>query len=163
MSDSLPRRVARRTTLTSIVTIFSAVAPGLVGAQPTYSPPAIVASHPVKFESAGTRYFRSASPDSTPLYFEYQVDEPVTVKRGQLIYPPELKAKKVGGSVVLLFVVDSSGHVERGSERVVRSSRPEFTAAAMTMLGSARLTPAVRKGSHVRQVVQQAFVFAPRR
>jgi TonB family protein len=102
--------------------------------------------------------------DSTPAYFEYQVDQPVTaISWGHLRYPPDLKAKRISGSVVLRFIVDSSGHVERGSERVLRTSHPAFTAAAMSTLSTARLTPALRKDKHVRQVVEQAFVFEPKR
>jgi hypothetical protein len=45
--------------------------------------------------------------DSSPVYLEYEVDDPVAVTRGNLIYPPLLKAKKITGSVLLRFVVDS--------------------------------------------------------
>jgi TonB family protein len=106
---------------------------------------------------------RRVGTDTTPVYFEYEVDQPVTaIKWGKLQYPAELKAKGVGGAAILEFVVDTAGHVIHGSEHVVRSDHPEFSASAMNLLPTAQLTAAIRKDRHVRQVVQQAFVFAPK-
>lgn len=79
----------------------------------------------------------------------------------QPVYPDSLKAGKVEGEVLIQFVVDTAGHVEPGSERVLRASRDAFRVAVVSTLGSARFTPALRKGQRVRQLVQQPFKFAP--
>lgn len=45
------------------------------------------------------------------------VDQPVTPLPGSPVptYPPELKAARVGGEVLVQFVVDTVGHVEPGT------------------------------------------------
>jgi len=102
--------------------------------------------------------------DSTPIYFEYEVDQPVTaLKWGKLEYPPDLKSRGVTGAAIIQFVVDTAGRVVHGSEHIVRSDHPEFSKSAMALLTTAQLSPAIRKDRHVRQVVQQAFVFEPKR
>lgn len=100
--------------------------------------------------------------NTVPLYYEYQVDTPVsviTLLRPQ--YPDSLRARNAHGEVVILFVVDTTGHVERGSARVLRTTHAAFAKAALATLPAARLTPAVRQGKHVRQLVEQAFIFQP--
>ncbi|MDQ3243470.1 MAG: M56 family metallopeptidase [Gemmatimonadota bacterium] len=102
--------------------------------------------------------------DSVPLYFEYQVSEPVTLVGGLTpVYPPALKASKVEGQAVLQFIVDIGGRVETGSARVLRSSHAEFSQAAVQALGGALFAPARLNDRPVRQIVQQAFVFKPTR
>src|SRR5207237_5460291 len=128
------------------------------------APAAVVAKGPTPAAQVNAVHPSSIQRDSLPIYFEHQVAEPVTaISWGPRLYPSALKAQKIGGEVVLKFVVDSTGHVEPGSERVVGKSRPEFITAAMSMLASARFTPALRRNMHVRQFVEQAFVFAPKR
>lgn len=102
-----------------------------------------------------------ASRDSIPVYFEHQVDDAVeVVTLRPPTYPDSLKKAKIPGEVLATFVVDGSGRIETGSIRLTRLTHPAFGRAVVAALGSARYTPAIRKGERVRQVVQQLFVFA---
>lgn len=161
MLDSLPRLFTSRTTPT-LLFVLSVTLPQLANAQVRLQGFG-TANNSEEITGVRPQDVHFASRDSTPVYLEYQVDDPVTVTRGKLVYPPLLKAKQIGGAVMMRFVVDSSGHIEPGSEHAVRTSNPEFTAAAIEMLHSAQITPATRKGKHVRQTVHQSFIFAPKR
>jgi TonB family protein len=89
---------------------------------------------------------QSASPDSA---------QPIAVK-----YPPSLFAAGVGGTVLAEFVVDTEGRIEYESLDIVSSSHPLFSDAVRQALESARYKPAIRKGTAVRQLVQQPFDFS---
>lgn len=116
----------------------------------------------MKVPSAATSSSRRVKADSIPVYFGSQVDQPVSViSWGKGHYPPNLKAKGVTGSVVIQFVVGTAGQIERGSERVLRTDHSEFTAAAMELLPTAQLRPALRQGQPVRQLMNQEFDFRP--
>lgn len=74
-------------------------------------------------------------------------------------YPAALQSAGVAGSVVLEFVIESSGRVERGSVRVVESSHPAFENAARVAVLGARFRPAHLVGRPVRQITQQRVRF----
>ena len=94
-------------------------------------------------------------------YFEFEVDRPVRVAEGSAHprYPAELKAANVEGEVQAQFVVDTSGRVEPGSFKVLKSSHELLTAAAREALPGMRFLPAEAKERKVRQVVQQPYHF----
>jgi periplasmic protein TonB len=75
-------------------------------------------------------------------------------------YPDMLRAAGVEGEVLAQFVVDTSGRVEPGSLRVLRSSHDLFSVAVRQFLTSARYYPAEIGGRRVKQLVQQPFNFA---
>lgn len=77
-------------------------------------------------------------------------------------YPDALRAAGVRGSVLAEFVVDTTGRVEAGSFRALRSDDPLFTAAARAALLHTRFRPAESNGRRVRQLVQQSFSFVLR-
>lgn len=78
----------------------------------------------------------------------------------EVIYPAELLAGRVSGSVVAEFVVDPGGRIENQTLNVVSSAHPLFTDAVMAALEGARYSPAIREGVAVRQVVHQPFAFS---
>jgi TonB family protein len=96
------------------------------------------------------------------VYFEFQVEKVVTQRPNSRApaYPPELRARRISGEVLMQYVVDTLGRVEPGTIRVLRSSHPEFDRAVREALPFARFTPAENSGHKVRQLVQQPFVFA---
>lgn len=98
-------------------------------------------------------------------YFEFQVDRPVVVARRSRspLYPAELRARGVEGTVLLHWVVDESGKVEPGSVKVLKSDHALFTRAVLEALGGMAFVPAEKDGRTVRQVVQQPFQFALQR
>ena len=80
-----------------------------------------------------------------------------------MTYPPELKAKKIAGVVVLHYVIGSDGRIEPLKTRVIRTSDPAFTAAVIAILPTGHFTPAKRAKKTVRELVEQAFLFSPQR
>jgi protein TonB len=74
-------------------------------------------------------------------------------------YPEILKSANVEGEVLAQFVVDTSGRVEIGTFKVLKSSHELFTQAVKTSLQSAKYLPAEVGGRRVKQLVQQPFQF----
>jgi TonB family protein len=93
-------------------------------------------------------------------FFEYQVEKQARNVSGQQPkYPDELRAAKVEGQVLAQFVVDTTGHVEPATFRVLLSSHALFTQAVRDALPGMQFLPAEVGGRKVRQLVQQPFVF----
>ena len=102
--------------------------------------------------------------DTLPLFYEYQVIEPVrTVAWAPPKYPDSLKKANVEGEVLIEFVVDTAGRMEPGSMRIVRTSHPAFSNAVVATVGSARFAPGLMERRPVRQVVNQRFIFSRKR
>lgn len=74
-------------------------------------------------------------------------------------YPDLLRFAGVEGRVMVRFVVDTAGRVERGSVTVVASNRDEFSLSVREALRQARFAPAELAGRRVRQLVEQPFEF----
>lgn len=105
----------------------------------------------------------SAAPhDPSVPYFEFQVEKQVTqVPNGVAAkYPEVLKSARVEGQVLAQFVVDSAGHAEMSSFKVLKSQHELFTQAVRDALPQMLFTPAELGGKKVRQIVQQPFVFS---
>lgn len=101
--------------------------------------------------------------DKTPVYREFQVDDPVTRVRWESPrYPDSLKRAKIPGEVVLEFVVNTRGCVVPGSERVLRATNSAFRQAVLATLQTARFSPATKDSVLVRQLVTQSFLFQQR-
>jgi protein TonB len=66
----------------------------------------------------------------------------------------------VEGEVLAQFVVDTTGHYEEGSFKVLKSSHELFTQAVRDALPQLRFNPAEAGGAKVRQLVQQPFTFS---
>ncbi len=96
------------------------------------------------------------------IYFEFQVDKKVSQVpfAGTLRYPGELRAAHTEGEVLVQFVVDTAGHLEPGTFKVLKSSHPLFTQAVQDALPTMRFIPAEAGGEKVRQLMQQPFTFS---
>ena len=101
--------------------------------------------------------------DSNVDYFRIQVQKPAAELPGnpEPVYPDSLRKAGVTGSVVVQFVVDTTGRVDTSRVLVSRSSGEPFTAAVRAILPQLRYTPAENKGHKVRQIVDKRFVFPP--
>jgi TonB family protein len=102
---------------------------------------------------------------SMAIYTADQVDtaaQPADVQL-RVSYPQALFAAGVSGSVTAEFVVDETGQVEPESFGIVASSNPVFSEAVRAAVVGTVFKPARRKGSAVRQLVQQPFRFISRR
>lgn len=95
-------------------------------------------------------------------YFEFQVEKPVAQVPGSSgpRYPEILKSSNVEGEVLAQFVVDTTGRVESGSFKVLKSSHELFTQAVRQALPNMKFLPAEVGGRKVKQLVQQPFQFA---
>ncbi|MGH7533895.1 MAG: energy transducer TonB [Gemmatimonadales bacterium] len=95
-------------------------------------------------------------------YLEAQLDDPpVMVVQGSVRYPPALKSAGIAGSVDVQFIVDSTGHPEQGSFRVLKSSHPAFEAPAREAVMKTVFKPGKLHGQAVRVLVQQKVNFNP--
>jgi periplasmic protein TonB len=95
-------------------------------------------------------------------YFEFQVEKQVQTAPGspQPRYPDMLKSANVEGEVLAQFVVDTTGHAEMGTFKVLKSSHELFTQSVRNVLPNMRFYPAEIGGRKVKQMVQQPFTFA---
>jgi len=94
-------------------------------------------------------------------FFEFQVEKQVSPAPGSggPRYPDMLRSANVEGEVLMQFVVDTTGRVEMGSLKVLKTSHDLFTNAVRQFLQSARYYPAEIGGRKVKQLVQQPFNF----
>jgi periplasmic protein TonB len=95
-------------------------------------------------------------------YFEFQVEKQVSTAPGspQPRYPEMLKSANIEGEVLAQFVVDTTGHAEMSTFKVLKSSHDGFTQAVKNVLPNMRFYPAEIGGRKVKQMVQQPFTFA---
>ena len=97
---------------------------------------------------------------SSPVYFEFQVDEPATMVGSLAVtYPEVLRSAGVEGKVRFQFVVDAAGRVEQGTLRAVTSSNESFTSAGQAALLRAQFSPARIRNQPVRQLVELPMMF----
>lgn len=89
-----------------------------------------------------------------------EVDDPATaIHQPAPRYPPVLRLAGIEGRVQLEFVIDTTGHLERGSLRVLESTHPGFEAAALETLERSVFKPARVAGRAVRQRTLQSIAF----
>ena len=89
-----------------------------------------------------------------------EVDDPaVVVHQPSPRYPPVLQQAGIEGRVLVEFVIDTAGHTEAASLRVLESSNPGFDAAAGETVRRSVFRPARVHGSPVRQRTVQSIVF----
>lgn len=103
--------------------------------------------------------------DSAAVFTADQVDSPARLERASYtpIYPDSFWRAAAGGQATVEFVVDRYGRVEMETVSVVSASHALFGESVRNALARARFTPAVRRGLHVRQIVQLPTRFeAPR-
>jgi TonB family protein len=77
------------------------------------------------------------------------------------MYPDALYEAQVGGSVMVEFIVTSTGEVDSDRISVVYATHPGFIESVRRALEDAVYVPAVRGGYPVHQVVQHEFQFMP--
>jgi protein TonB len=93
-------------------------------------------------------------------FLQTEVDDPVQVlSKVQPRYPPVLQQAGVSGSVDAQWVVDTLGHAEPSSWKVLKSTNQQFEAPAREAILKAVYKPARIKGGAVRQLVQQKISF----
>jgi protein TonB len=150
----------------------------VIDARPALIPPLVISDHitPVGIDRgtpvvSSTDFGRGVAPlsvgsgvgpalGSAPFALA-DVDRPVAPLDGPPMpaYPEALRSSGIRGSVAAEFVVDTTGHVEPGSFRVLSTDSDLFSAAVRTAVLRTRFRPAEAGGHHVRQLVQESFSF----
>lgn len=98
--------------------------------------------------------------DLTQTFLEAAVDEPPERLTGPpLRYPEMLRQAGIEGSVILEFVIDTSGHVEASSMKVISSTNRAFEGPAMDAIRRSTYRPGRVRGVPVRVLVQQSVTF----
>lgn len=94
-------------------------------------------------------------------YMDFQVEQAVSAMPGSPTptYPEVLRASGVEGTVMVQFVVDTSGKAERPSFKILSSTNDLFSASVRAALPRMRFYPAQIAGRKVKQLVQQPFQF----
>ena len=162
-----PRKAASATTPSGIpvsgpvIVLPRIPLPGftIVGAVPQRSaPPVDWGSHSIDL----TRMTRTPISGLPGIFEANTVDRVVSPHPGNSApdYPPTLRGAGVTGDVVVQFIVDSTGRVERESIRVPHASHELFAEAARRWLPGTRYAPAEVAGRRVRQLVDQRIEFA---
>jgi len=94
-------------------------------------------------------------------YLESVVEErPEMVSHPPVRYPDILRQAGIDGHVVIEAVVDTSGHVERGSIKVLSSTNQLFEQPAKEVIAGAVFRPGRISGRAVRVRIQQPFNFS---
>jgi TonB family protein len=70
-----------------------------------------------------------------------------------------LASAGITGRVEMQFIVDTTGHVEASSFKIMKTSHPAFAEPAHEAILKSIFKPARFKGRPVRQLVQQAVSF----
>lgn len=95
-----------------------------------------------------------------------EVDRPAMAREGNPIpkYPALLESSRMEGSVLVQFVVDTLGHADMQSFKVLESSNELFVQSLEIALPKWRFYPAEAGGRKVKQIVQLPlkFVAPPR-
>ena len=93
-------------------------------------------------------------------YAVNEVDQPVRViTQAKPRYPKTLRDNRITGDVELQYVIDTIGHAEPNSFRVIYKTREEFVEPAKEAILASVFRPAWLRGRPVRQRVQQKVFF----
>jgi len=108
----------------------------------------------------GTGVVGGSGPVTGEVFLEAQLDDPVQViSQPQPRYPPVLASAGITGRVEVQFIVDTTGHVEGNSLKIMKTSHPAFGEPTREAILKSVFKPAKFKGRPVRQLVQQAVSF----
>jgi len=94
-------------------------------------------------------------------YFEFQVERAATPRPGNAAprYPDMLRSANVEGEVLAQFIVDTLGHPDMDTFKVLKSTHDLFTQAVIGSLPNMAFSPALVGGRPVKQLIQMPFQF----
>ena len=96
------------------------------------------------------------------VYSEADVEErPHRMSGPPLTYPAPMLLSRISGRVIIQAVIDTTGRVEDGTVRVLRSSDVRFNEAAKDYVRAARFTPGRLAGRAVRVRFEMSVEFKP--
>ena len=74
-------------------------------------------------------------------------------------YPESMLKRRIEGSVLVQYVVDTLGHADTATFRVISATHADFANAVKSTLPRMRFRPAIMANRLVPQLVQQPFAF----
>jgi TonB family protein len=74
-------------------------------------------------------------------------------------YPASMLKRRIEGSVIVQYVVDTLGHADTATFRVISATHADFATAVKNTLPHMRFRPAIMSNRLVPQLVQQPFAF----
>jgi periplasmic protein TonB len=96
------------------------------------------------------------------VFTEAELDDPVQpISQPTPRYPPVMQSAGIAGRVELEYIVDTTGHLEPPSLKVLKSSHQAFEEPAKEVIQKSVFKPARFRGRPVRQLVHQAVSFKP--
>jgi protein TonB len=94
------------------------------------------------------------------VFTEAELDDPVqAINIPNPRYPPVLQSAGIAGSVDVQYIVDTTGHAEPSSFKVLKSTHQAFEEPAREAIMKGVFKPAKFRGKLVRQLVQQRVSF----
>jgi TonB family protein len=74
-------------------------------------------------------------------------------------YPESMLRRRIEGAVLVQYVVDTLGHADTATFRVISATHADFANAVKSTLPRMRFRPAIMSNRLVPQLVQQPFAF----
>jgi protein TonB len=131
---------------------------------PTSIPPVDLTQHfDVKdYSGTGVEGGRASGvqPSATGVYADAVVEEHPTLVSAGPDYPDLMRQAGIRGRVVLQAIVDTSGRVEPGSIKILRSPNPGFDGATREWAARAQFRPARLEGRAVRVLIRLPIDFS---
>jgi len=92
---------------------------------------------------------------------EIEVDSVVTRYENSAAppYPESMLTRRIEGMVIVQYVVDSTGHADTATFRVLSATHRDFARSVKNTLPMMRFHPAIMANKRVAQLVEQPFVF----
>jgi TonB family protein len=119
------------------------------------------AGEPRKADSVASTPPVAGAPNGDSVFTILEVDTAVVRSSASAApaYPMDLLTKKIEGTVLARYIVDTTGFADTASFEVIRSTHPGFIAAVREALPYMRFSPAKIGSVRVRQLVEQPFTF----
>jgi protein TonB len=110
---------------------------------------------------AGGRANGNDKPADQP-YFDFQVEKQAAQfpSNPKPTYPDMLQTAGIAGEVLVQFVIDTTGHVEMGTFKLIKSDNDLFTQSVKSVLPKMRFYAAEVGGRKVKELVEEPFAFA---
>jgi periplasmic protein TonB len=100
--------------------------------------------------------------DNAQVFLEAQVDDqPQLITPGPMRYPEVLKAAGIEGRVTVQFVIDTSGHPDPSSIRIMNTPHQGFNNATKELVSKSVYRPGKVRGQAVAVLVSQSITFRP--
>jgi TonB family protein len=106
------------------------------------------------------RISRRAVPLETPVVVGTVDEPPALLRRPPIRYAPEMQSLRIGGTVVVEAILDTTGRVLPATVKIVQTPNPVFDAESKRVVQAAVYRPARVHGRPARATIRQPITFA---